>query len=202
MTAHATKLVTVEAFLIWTYQVQRADAMTAASAAASAQRCLGWPHASGDGIAAVARNAALGGSIAGGGISSALHPDAELAHAVIGGLGEATALLRFHGRTGGAPEWFRGARIISRPVVRANGKPVRIYDNRGHPVGVKMIEIIEWQGRTIAGSGATIEAARRSYGIWYLGLIELGRRLAGRLVAHRLIGPSAPAVPWEPPAAA
>ena len=179
-----------ERFLIWTYQAQRADAMTAASAAISAERRLGWAYISGDGVAACARNAALGGPIAGGGISLALHPDAELAHAVIGELGEATALLRFNGRTGATPEWFPGARVIRRPVVRANGKPVRIYDNRGHPVGVKMVDIIEWQGKTVAGIEAAIEAARRTYGIWYRGLIELGRRLTGRLVAHRLIGPS------------
>jgi len=79
---------TVEAFLIWTYQAQRADAMTAASSALSAERRLAWPRLSGDGVAACARNAALGGPIFGGGVSLALHPDAELCHAEVGELAE------------------------------------------------------------------------------------------------------------------
>lgn len=193
--------VSIERFLIWCYQAQRADKMVAASAAASVERRLGYPFASGDGCVAVARNSALGGPIAGGGTSSDLHPDAELGHAAIGELA-ASGLLRHFGRTGQAPEWFPGASIERRPVLRANGKPVRIYDNRGHAIGLRMVELIIWQGGQARGGLQSVEAARATYSAWHRGMVELGRRLVRGLVAHRLMGPASPAAPWEPPAAA
>lgn len=199
MTAHATKQLTVEAFLIWTYQAQRADAMTAASSALSAERKLAWSRMSGDGVAACARNAALGGPIFGGGVSLALHPDAELCHVEVGELPEpARGLVRHYGRTGSAPEWFPGAEVERLPVLRANGKPLRLYDSAGHLVGIKTAEFISWGGRRVAGSMASLLAARAAYAAWHGGLVELVRRLSGgRLTAHRLGGPASPASPWQ-----
>jgi len=191
-------VLSVERFLIWVYAVQRADAMAAASMAASAEMRLGWSRVSLDGVAACARNAALGGPIMGGGISSALHPDAEAADALVsrmrGGVGD---MLRHFGRTGIKPECFADASIELRPILRPNGKPVRLYDNRGNYVGTRSAEFIRSGGRYFLGGAAILAGGRRAYGAWHAGMLELMGGLAGRLVAHKLTLPSSPAAPWE-----
>lgn len=44
----------------------------------------------------------------------------------------------------------------------------------------------------------TIKLARRQYEAWRAALVRLVERLAGRLAAFAVTGPSAPARPWEP----
>lgn len=162
--ADRTRLhVDLEQLVIWTVRDQKADRDDAAwhdiEAAVYNNELGGRSYRgvqvdlcrpSADGCATIARNAAVGCTIDGGGpirgIPPAVHPDAELVADAIHRLRPAARrLVLHHGRTGERPDWSTGRQVLVRvPVPDDTRGPVRhVVEGVWEPM-LKRSEIARW----------------------------------------------------------
>lgn len=158
---------TVEEWVIWTYQTQQAHKVDDRFAH------LGQPmgHASRCSVSRVAEAAALGAIIAGSGMSSALHHDAELVHDLVKGKGFDAlerGLIIYFGETGEAPDWKPGARVKYGPVLKDNGKPKMLLDRNDHVIGCEVRQDVTQRD---------IDYARHVYWRWWMAMEKLGEMM-------------------------
>ena len=213
--AAAREGIALTALLVWTYQRQKADAMSGkglwspelARESDGGEPARRW---SGCGCAQLAAVAALGVRIEGGGWQRpAVHADAELVHDLVVAMSEddwaGAMLLRRYGRQGGAPEWSEGRQEFE-PVRDARDRIVQdAYD--------EVALVIDARGRERAmpvrycpvrahPSDAWIEMTRAEYRTWFAALKRLARALAAppgkrALTRWRIVGLGATAEPWN-----
>jgi hypothetical protein len=174
--------VTAEWLLRWVYQRQRADMITGrhlTPAEAAAER-WGQPERfeSLDGTAWVARHAAIGCKIDGGripGIADPLHPDAEVVHDLVLGLGWARAgLLVHYGKTGEAPQLPGAARL--RPVEEWSRGRWRLKITRAYDRDLRCSR--RWCHVVQVPDHRAVEAARDRYSAWHAACMALRTALA------------------------
>ena len=186
--------------LIWAYRDQRADLLFGRGVGLSdlERRAAGLPvqSISGDGCAVIERDALIGCRIDGGGQAALrIHADAEAVHEEVLALEsriERAAVIE-SAKTGERPDWMPGARAYMAPVLVAAGKlagePARLYDKNRNWIGCRV---------TVGLSREAIDTRRALYKAWHCALVKLAGRLDGRrLLKHQMVGPRAPARPWE-----
>lgn len=154
---------TVEDWVIWTYQSQRAHKVEDRLARA------GYPmgHASRCSAARVAEAAALGAVIHGTGTSSALHADAEMLHDLVRSPefdDTERGLVIFFGETGVAPDWMPGAKPGFRPVLNGRNKPAMIFDRNNNAIACR-VELTQTQQE--------INERRGYYTTWWFAMAKL-----------------------------
>lgn len=181
----------IEHLLQWVYGAQQAHR----SGAGGAMPSLGWNRGfSADGCVRIAEIQALGIDLRGisRNLGYDLHPDAETVSTVINRTVEremriilvqyAVACIR--------PAWGDAATWWAGPVLRGNGKPKMIYDHHRNAVACE----VECKGP----SPEYIASRRQLYRDWWGALEGLCVTLnALPLRDHHVVGPHAPAAPWE-----
>lgn len=186
----------IDRLLVWTYRHQRADIVIAQGAGLqrieAAMDGVALGAVSACGCAALARTAALGCQVAGGGGPAGhLHIDAERVHAAVMRLDRPVALLVIrHARQGDAPDWVPRPRL--KPVWDGRGRPRLAYDvkDRARNYGWCLVEPTFSQAR--------IDAARLEYRLWHAALRALHVVLCGRVLAdYRALPPEAADAPWK-----
>ncbi|MGE3932372.1 MAG: hypothetical protein AB7F67_03930 [Rhodospirillaceae bacterium] len=195
----------VQRFLYWAFHKQQVE-----NADTGWDLPRGWLGV-GDSARRAAEVGALGAIIdTSRNLGHAVHPDALLAERAVGqafGQGRngwpdeagrrARALVLEHARCGGAPWWCAEAECGRyRPVTKANGKLVKLWDESRNAIGCEVA----------FGGGADWHLrrfARDQYAAWWHGLARVAMVLKawdGKLAAHTVTGPAAPADPWAAPA--
>lgn len=192
----------IETLLVWTYRVQRADVVIGRGVGLHSLEAAvdGVPvqASSACGCAAVARIAELGVRVDSLGRDRGdLHPDAELVHRAVLGLGGkvqglpvAHLVIRCASR-GEVPDAMVGERPQARPYLHAVNGSVRVD---GRDAGGRY----GWCPVSWSPSWAEIDAAREEYRVWLSALRALAFALAAepRLVRWHPLLPEAPAEPW------
>lgn len=177
----------IERHLIWTYQDQAADRVTARFIARTA------PSGFGSNLAVVQRHGLLGARIDGGAVMAAagdLHPDAEATHDAVCALGsEVAGQIILHARAGSRSEWIAEApRLVAR---RRNGKVAMDYwDRERRKPAYCPLEL--------QPDPALVAMRHAAYLLWWDGLAALAAALAERLSRYRVTGPATPRMPWAP----
>ena len=211
--------ITLVALLVWTYQRQKAEAMSGKGLWGPEQQIEGqgsdglreaprqW---SGCGCAQLAAVAALGARIElGGWQRPALHPDAELVHDLVVEMSKTdwagALLLRRYGFQGGAPEWSEGRQEFE-PERDARDRVIQdrydevalVIDTRGRE---RAVPVLYCPVRKYPDN-SWIDMTRGEYRVWHSALARLARALGvppdGRgLVRFRIADLGAAAEPWN-----
>lgn len=218
--AAARETITLVALLVWTYQRQKADAMSgkglwgpeqqaddAGSKLAELAPRRQW---SGCGCAQLAAVAALGARIENGGWQRpALHPDAELVHDLVVEMSRddwaGAMLLRRYGAQGGAPDWSEGRQEFE-PERDARDRVIQdrydevalVIDSRGRERAVPVL----YCPVRLYPDDSWVAMTRGEYRIWHTALARLARALAdppeGRgLTRFQVTDLGAAAEPWN-----
>lgn len=201
------------ALLVWTYQRQKADAMSGkglwmSGAKAADPDAEPAQHWSGCGCAQLAAVAALGARIERGGWQRpALHADAELVHDLVVEMSKrdwsGAMLLRRYGSQGGAPEWSEGRQEFE-PERDAKDRIVQdrydevalVKDAVGRPRAVP----VRYCPVRLYPDDAWVDMTRGEYRLWHRALRTLGIMLSGRaLTRWAVTGLGAAAEPWDTP---
>jgi len=199
------RTIDIERFCRWAYHDQRAEE-TIEQWEEWEPRLLGSFNSD----AMMANYTVLGVRISGGGLSAYrnfdLHPDAELLHDRVMGLGrDASILIRVCAKADLRPDWRPGAEPRWEPCTtwqRTNGEQMPMYEyDAGYRGGkqpwfcpLRLVDGLE-----------SIAYHRRVYATWYGGLVSLATALAANredLIRHSVTGPAAPAAPWNAQASA
>lgn len=167
----ALSTVTIERLLVWCYQDQQADTM--------ANRGIWMPAGGKDSSVAVMDRLSVGCAVDCSGSvmydAGHLHPDADLAHAVVRTLpGRQIGLVIMHAKGGTRPDWMPGAQPRPIMVKRHNGKPVMVYADkeRRNPA---------WCLLDYDPTPAHLAFMRGVWTVWWDALAILVTRLEGRL---------------------
>lgn len=182
------KAVDVEELLRWTYQDQAADAVNRRVVAGL------YPAGCRSNLIATENNGLLGTKIDCAGSSmfgtNDIHPDAEATHDAVRTLKPLwIGLVIEFAKTGGRPDWMPGVKIGSKPILRANGKPVMEYydlPKRTKPAYC----LLEYDPEP-----EHLEFVRGVYVEWWDALAALADKLR-HLDSHEVTGPEAPRTPW------
>lgn len=180
------KLIDIEDLLIWTYQKQVADKVTA--------KIIHGIFPQG-----YVSNAARLGSYARLGVridnpvqlftaSAEIHPDAEAVHErVVRFPALEIGLMITHAKAGDRPDWMPDAVPRCVPIRRSNGRPKMEYDAKGkRPVFCPVVYVPDPE---------VIDFQRRMYGVWWSALRAVASWLED-LSCYQVEGPGAPARPW------
>jgi hypothetical protein len=201
--------VTVEDFLTWVYQVERAHRAYGAGLQELEARADGVERqgraATGVLCDRLRQVAALGVAIDsfGVGCGGRLHPDAEAAHEFITRLdGRVQAVLIRHAVAGERPDWHPGPAYQVEPLWL--GEPA--YDDRGWPKRGRYRAVTDEAGRTIGaavrvtGPGqAFVDACRAEWLMWVTGIMRVAAHFQahpGKLRAHLVTAGKVEVAPW------
>lgn len=214
----ARRAIDIEDLLVWAVQRERADIHAESSGLwpqEAAAAGVAVTAVSGDGTAAIAEIARLGcRPDVGSPTPGHCHPDAEDVWVTARQVLDAAtfALVMGCARTGSRPSW--GAEIPAwEAMYHVNWACKAVETERRGPVQPAMVaasngiprvphlfprgrfcQITGWRDRS-----ADIASARWLYETWWVGLAAVAGALGapGRLRLHAVIGPAAPARPWQ-----
>ncbi len=189
------KTMDIEDVMVWAFRRECVDAFMAAAKAGlgGADALSGW--------SAIARFAALGTVVDGGGAAAAelrrqsfdCHPDAilvyETLHTPKGFDDRVRVALTIHAKAGTRPDWH--VEQVEEPEIGANGRPrltTRLHPVTGRPVSVPLVRRIP--------PDSVVEAARQDWRDWRFGLDMMAAALRGALSSIDVTGPAAPSEPW------
>jgi hypothetical protein len=206
-----TRRIGVERLLQWAFRDQRADK---APAPVDPRRYLSRPGSDWSGVADHGR---LGTEIDKSAIlADAVDPRARAVVEAVGRLGgSACALLREHGRHGGAPDWGGDLKPGMRPVFKDKVGPRYLADGTPDPSAIKYFYRGDHVGETLVGGPgkgkvrlgcrvmaynpfSVIEDRRDDYAAWHRALTAI----AAYFLDHPLDGfivdpPSTSSAPWS-----
>lgn len=204
----AKQAISIEALLVWAYQVQLVDQLDGRGVGLlpEERRADGQTvqRISPDGCAAVERIASVGCEIDGGqwnGLARSIPHDADQVHSLVTSFlpdrGIVPVVIH-HARTGGRPDWLADARW--------RYEPVRWMMRDGQPMGeIAYVPAGERGGKlpvvwvTECDHPDRIAAARSVYGRWHNALVLLQGVLIGRralLHDHECTAELPPVAPW------
>lgn len=181
------KLIDVEDLLIWTYQKQVADKVTAKIVHGI------FPQGYVSNSVRLGNYARLGVRVDNPvqlfTASAEIHPDAEAVHEqVVQFPALEVGLMITHAKAGDRPDWMPGAVPRCVPIQRSNGRPKMEYDAKGkRPVFCPVV---------YDPDPSVIAFQRSVYTAWHAALQALSNWLDG-LSSYQVEGPAAPAVPWK-----
>lgn len=183
----AKEEIDIERLVRWAYQTQMVHRMSGGLRAANDYAYL-TPQA--DSVLKVARRAYLGMRVDGGGpLNERVHPDAMRVSALIGCYAvddQAAYLVRFHGTTGGRPDWGEGVFRYA-PHRNKLGEVIHGWEDG------KMCPIRE------INSLASIRADRLNWWRWHTTLTRIASAAEVEdfgLESYAIRGFAAPAEPW------
>lgn len=189
----AIKPISIEALVLWAFQSQRVDVVTDRGVGMFAQERMADGQmpimVSPDGVYLIGTT---GQRVDGGGISTcALHEDAETLYRIVSRsmpLHQRIAIQEF-GKSGLVPDAMANPVQVLVPARDLRGKPIKLYDNRKHCIGVRM---------ELYPSDSYIAMKRAAYAEWWqamddlIGLIDK----QGGLTAHLISGHEYEKAPW------
>lgn len=201
MTRSALTAITIDQFLLWVYQAQKADIVIDHGIGLHTLERMADGHEvasiSGDGCYQIMREAEIGARVDYSGRGGAcLHNDADLAHDLV----KSKQVSRYHrgiildyGRSGRVPDWMPDAAPRMIPVTNRRGgiKMLRVgKDGKGRPLACQV------RPEVVAGY---IDNKRKMYRDWHDALNNFADLLAGRkdmMTAYDVQPMTCPREPW------
>lgn len=189
------KVMPVDQFLVWVYQVQKADVVMEHGVSLNrVERLIANGLRAGDRTMTTDSTAlveALAMGAGGQGVSNALHPDAETTHELVRAMAPHARQLTIECARGATqPDWCEGKETRLTAQIGRDGTPRVVWSKNGDyplycPVDVQY-------------HPALIDMRRDIYVMWWDALAQLALMMKrdSRLIAHAITMPRCQRTPW------